>query len=246
MSLLITVVWGTKGRSRPLGVRGAFCPGCLDVRKVLVYAIEQSDHVYMVALGGWKEKMRYQECDVCQCQVEIPPDSPMIGMEEAEGRSGREILETTQPPEALARIREAEKAARALAPEERKRTALEMFLAHQAGQLKRTEADTGGWVGLVFFLFIGLGIGAFVLGGVPVGIASAGSLLVLLFWMQTRIIHKVAEGKIEPRVGRFLKGTGIAWRELEDHVERDPKPPGRLRRHFRRSRYAPYREGALV
>ena len=243
MSLFIAVVYGKKARTRALGVRATFCPGCLEVRRVSVHAVEQADHVYLVTAGKWKEMVRYQECDVCRFQQQIPPEAAMIAPGEAEGRSPREILERTQSPPEVERLREAEKAAQSVEPAERKRRALRVFLARQAGELKKAEQDTGGWAGLCFLLFAGLGVAAFFLGGLAFGIAASVALLVLLFWLQSRLIHARAGAAIEPRVRGFLEGTGISWRELEEFAEDDPEVPGRLRRHFRRARYEPYRHG---
>src|SRR5262245_14189 len=98
------VVWGTKGRARPLGARAFLCEGCLEIRKATVYAIERSDHLYLVSIGGWHERLRYQECDVCQQQDQIGPESPMISLEEAQGLSERETLDRTEPAHEVSRI----------------------------------------------------------------------------------------------------------------------------------------------
>jgi hypothetical protein len=174
MSLFITVIWGTKARTRPVGVRAAFCPGCLDVRKVEVHAIEKSDHVYLIPLGGWKENLRYQECEVCHAQRQIASEARLLAVDEAEKRTAREILEATNSPEELDAQRRAETSAQNLPPETRKQSALGAFLAQQAAQLKRSEESTGGWAGLLFFLFIAPGALAFVYGGLRVGIGVLG------------------------------------------------------------------------
>jgi hypothetical protein len=240
---ILHVVWGTKSRARALGIRATFCGSCLEVRKFKVYAIEKSDHIYLISVGGWRENLRYQECEVCQAQVQVSTDAPLIPEEVPDTRSAREILQLTNSAGETELVLQAEKTGHSVPPEEKKRSTLRTFLVHQLAQLKQAEENTGGWTGLVLLLFIAVGIAAFLLRGVAFGIAAAVGLLVLLFWIQSRLIHRSAETVIEPRLPRFFEGSGISWKEFEAHLEGEPGIPGKLRRHFRRSRYSPYREG---
>lgn len=237
MSLLITVVWGTKARTRALGVRADFCTACAEVRKFMVYTIEKSDHIYLISIGGWSENLRYQECEVCHAQRQIPPEARLLAVDEAETRPVGEVLEATNSPGGIAAVREAEQSAQSIPPEQKKQSALTAFLTQQAAQLKQSEESTGGWAGLLFLLFIGPGVAVFMLGGLEIGIAASVGLVILLLWIQTRMIHRAAEAVIEPRLPKFLEGTGMTGKDFVACLRREPGVPGKLLRHFRRFGY---------
>ena len=238
----LPIVWGTKSNTYPVGIRGNFCLGCFQLRKGAVLANEESSHVYFVALG-WSEKSRFWECEVCHYKMAEEPDGDLLTVTESEALTGTKAFERTSTPGEKAGLAALREKAGQLSDEERKNMTLDTFLKHVQQRMEIAELDVGGGSGILLFVFIMAALATGIYGGLAAGIVLIVVLVMLLLYIHQSSIHSQVGTPTEKDLGRFLKETGLTWKDLEERLEYGTGISRKVRRHLKKERYDPYRDG---
>ena len=230
------IVWGTKVRTRMLGVKGDFCNSCLRVCSHDVKSVEHASHVYYIH-GRWHEKARYQECDICGALGHVEATVAMLEKGSAGTQSIESLITATNPalPNHYGQIAQA---IETNVPEAKRAThILDSFCVRSIEEFKAAEAAIGGWVGLVLIIFLVAAGFAFALAGPIIGSVVSVLLVVALIWIRHWGIHRWVAKRLRPRLISLLNATGIRWEQVESDLSSGNLNYPKLRRHFSRSAY---------